>query len=99
MELIQEEASSRDHYIAINHSAKLLIKQQSKAEWIGHGDECSRVFMARIKQRKALSSIFHTKDQNDQRVEGFTEVSRVLSPYYKGLLGQWRHREHPLICK
>ena len=66
MELIQEEASSRDHYIAINHSAKLLIKQQSKAEWIGHGDEFSRVFMARIKQRKALSSIFHIKDQNDQ---------------------------------
>ena len=49
MELIQKEASSRDHYIAINHSAMLLIKQQSKAEWIGNGDEYSRVFMARIK--------------------------------------------------
>ena len=65
----------------------LLIKQQSKVEWIGYGDECSRVFMARIKQRKALSSIYHIKDLNDQRVEGFTEVSRVLFEYYKGLLG------------
>ncbi|KAJ8436062.1 hypothetical protein Cgig2_000358 [Carnegiea gigantea] len=86
------EASSRDHYIAINHSAMLLIKQQSKAEWIGYGDECSRVFMARIKQRKALSSIYHMKDLKDQRVEGFIEVSR----YYKGLLGARETQRTPI---
>ncbi|KAJ8419740.1 hypothetical protein Cgig2_015758 [Carnegiea gigantea] len=90
-DLLQKEASSRDHYIAINHSVILLIKQQSKAEWIGYGDECSRIFMARIKQRKALISIFHIQDQNNQRVEGFKAVLEVLTNYYKGLLGTMEH--------
>ena len=58
--------------------------------------ECSRVCMARIKQRKALSSIFHIKDQNDQRVEGFTKVSRVISQYYKGLLGTMETQRIPI---
>ncbi|KAJ8420080.1 hypothetical protein Cgig2_019936 [Carnegiea gigantea] len=47
--------------------------------------------MARIKQRKALTSIFHIKDQNDQRVEGFEAISEVLTKYYKGLLGVMYH--------
>ncbi|KAJ8437171.1 hypothetical protein Cgig2_010932 [Carnegiea gigantea] len=51
---LQKEAYSRDHHIAINHLAILLIKQQSKADWIGVGDECSRIFMARIKQRNMI---------------------------------------------
>jgi len=46
-ELILKEASCRDQYISINHSAMLLVKQQSKAEWIGFGDECTRVFVAK----------------------------------------------------
>ncbi|KAJ8421919.1 hypothetical protein Cgig2_025305 [Carnegiea gigantea] len=94
-ELLIKEASSRDHYITINHSALLLIKQQSKAEWIGFGDECTRIFAARIMQRKALTSIFYIKDQHDQRVEGFEAVSRVMTIYYKRLLGEMdHHRTH-----
>ncbi|KAJ8432338.1 hypothetical protein Cgig2_020687 [Carnegiea gigantea] len=86
-ELLQWEANSREHYIAINHSTFLLIKQQSKEEWISFRDKCSRIFIARIKQRKALTSIFHIRDQNDQRVEGFVAVSEVMTTYYKRLLG------------
>ncbi|KAJ8419964.1 hypothetical protein Cgig2_012405 [Carnegiea gigantea] len=44
---------------------------------IGYGDECSRIFMARMKQRKAMTSFFHIRDQNDQRVEGFDTVSEM----------------------
>jgi len=48
-ELLQEESDSREYYVSINHSAISLIKQQSKAKWIGFGDECTRMFMARVK--------------------------------------------------
>ncbi|KAJ8419893.1 hypothetical protein Cgig2_017703 [Carnegiea gigantea] len=92
IERLQKQAYSRDHYITINHSTILLIKQQSKPEWISFGDECSRIFMARIKQRKALTSIFYIRDQNGQRVEGFDAVSEVMTKYYKGLLGMTDHQ-------
>ncbi|KAJ8439779.1 hypothetical protein Cgig2_029039 [Carnegiea gigantea] len=70
---------------SINHSVISLMKQQCKAEWIGFGDECSRLFMARIKQRKAMASIYFIKGHDDQRFEGFEVVSRVLTDYYKDL--------------
>ena len=43
--------------------------------------------MARIKQRKALTCIYHIEDMNGERFEGFNEVSNVLTNYYKGMLG------------
>ncbi|KAJ8444593.1 hypothetical protein Cgig2_013872 [Carnegiea gigantea] len=46
-------------------------------------------------KRKALTSIFHIQDQNNERVEAFEEVSKVLSWYYKGLLGRMEnYRTH-----
>jgi len=90
-ELIFKEVSCRDLYISINHSAMLLIKQQYKAEWIRYGDECTRVFMAKIKQRRACTSIYHIKDQYDQRLEGFEAISKVMTNYYKKLLGENDH--------
>ena len=85
--LLIQEQQSREHYVAINHSAMLLIKQQCKADWIGQGDECSRLFMAKIKERKALTCIYHIEDCNGQKLEGFQEVSKVLTSYYKNMLG------------
>ena len=85
--LHDKEAECRDHYLSINRSAVLLIKQQSKAEWIGLGDECTRVFMARIRQRKALTCIYQIRNQDDLRVEGFDAVSKIMTSYYKHLLG------------
>ncbi|KAJ8429695.1 hypothetical protein Cgig2_004494 [Carnegiea gigantea] len=92
MTLVTRSSSlKRDLYISINHSAMLLVKQQSKAEWISFGDECTRVFMAKIKQRRAWTSIYHIKDQHDQRVEGFEAVSKVMTNYYKKLLDEKDH--------
>ncbi|KAJ8421961.1 hypothetical protein Cgig2_022522 [Carnegiea gigantea] len=90
-ELIFKEVSCRDLYISINHLAMLLIKQQCKAKWISYGDECTRVFIAKIKQRRACTSIYHIKDQDDQRVEGFEAVSKVIINYYKKLLEENDH--------
>ncbi|KAJ8419959.1 hypothetical protein Cgig2_029098 [Carnegiea gigantea] len=64
-ELLHKEVSCRAKYVSINHSAMLLIKQQSKTEWISFGDECTRVFIAKMKQRKAWTSIYHIRDQHD----------------------------------
>ncbi|KAJ8435936.1 hypothetical protein Cgig2_013283 [Carnegiea gigantea] len=90
-DLLQKENSSKEHYVSINHSAISLTKQQSKANWIGYGDECSRVFMARIKQRKVMTSIFHIRDHNNQGVEGFDAVTEVMTRFYKELLGIKKH--------
>jgi len=85
--LIQEDIK-RHHYVNITHSALALMKQQSNAEWIGFGDECSRHFMAKIKQRKALQSIYQIKDSNDQWVEGFDRVADIMTDFYHNLLGE-----------
>jgi len=66
----------------------MLIKQQCKAEWLSFGDECSRVFMAKMKQRKAWTCIYHIRDQHEQRVEGFEAVSKVMTNFYQKLLGE-----------
>ncbi|KAJ8453404.1 hypothetical protein Cgig2_008288 [Carnegiea gigantea] len=87
-ELNQQESQVRDKYISINYSAISLMQRQSKAEWIGLGNECTRMFMARIKQRKAMTCIFHIRDTNGQRVEGFKAVSDVMTSFYQDLLGR-----------
>ena len=38
--------------------------------------------MPRIKQRKAMTSIFHIRDPNDQRVMGFDAVAEVMTRFY-----------------
>ncbi|KAJ8421069.1 LOW QUALITY PROTEIN: hypothetical protein Cgig2_006340 [Carnegiea gigantea] len=78
------------HY---QHSTISLIKQQSKVEWIGYGDDCLTVFIAKIKQRKAMTCIFQLKNQNDQGVKGFNAVADIIIGFYKDLLGkQEQHR-------
>ncbi|KAJ8422223.1 hypothetical protein Cgig2_027508 [Carnegiea gigantea] len=95
VELSQQESQVRDKYISITHSAISLMQQQSKAEWIGLGDECTRMVTARIKQRKSMSCIFHIRDTNGQRVEGFQAVSEVMTRFYQDLLGR---REYHRTC-
>lgn len=86
-ELLQKEVITRQHYVDINNSALSLIKQQSKAEWIAYGDECSKLFMAKIKQRKAINSIYTLRDRNDHWIEGFDAVTEIMTTYYQDLLG------------
>ena len=50
------------------------MKQQSKVEWIGFRDESTRQFMAKIKQRKAMASIYSIRGRDDHRVEGFEKA-------------------------
>ena len=46
------------------------------------------MFMAMIKKRKAMTCIFQIQDPNGHRVEGFKEVAKVMTNFYKDLLGR-----------
>ncbi|KAJ8436671.1 hypothetical protein Cgig2_006381 [Carnegiea gigantea] len=85
--LQHHEEIARNHYVEINQSALSLFKQQSKADWIAYGDDCSRVFMAKIKKRKAMTNIYTIRNHLAQWVKGFEVVSEVMTAYYKTLLG------------
>ncbi|KAJ8445966.1 hypothetical protein Cgig2_001284 [Carnegiea gigantea] len=71
-------------------------------KWIGLKDECTRMFMARIKQRKAMTCIFHIRDTNGHRVEGFKEISEVMTSFYQDLLGRTKYHRtcvEPLVIE
>ena len=89
MELIQREEM---HYVKITQSVLSLIKQQSNTEWIGLGDDCTQMFMARMKQRRAMTCIYSLKDHNDKRVESFDAVAKIMTSYYEEALGT--HNNH-----
>jgi len=92
-DLVQQENLAKQNYVMITQSSLSLIKQQSKAEWVGYGDECSRYFMAKIKQRKAMTCIYQLQDKQGQWVQGFDEVAGIITDFYTDLLGkQESHR-------
>jgi len=43
--------------------------------------------MAKMKQRKVWTCIYHIRDQHDQRAEGFEAVSKVMTNLYKKIIG------------
>jgi len=55
-----------------------LIRQQSKADWIGYGDECTKYFFAKVKQRKADTYVFDIMDDKGQHKTGFTAVAQYF---------------------
>ncbi|KAJ8421570.1 hypothetical protein Cgig2_032980 [Carnegiea gigantea] len=57
-QLLQKEKELRDHYSRVLSSMTDIIRQQCKAEWITYGDECTRYFFAKAKQRKTALYIF-----------------------------------------
>jgi len=42
----------RAHYLQILSFVIDIIRQQSKAEWIGYEDDCTSYFFAKIKKKK-----------------------------------------------
>ena len=79
---------ARDNYIKILSSVIDILRQQCKAEWISYGDECTKYFFAKAKQRKTASYIYELQDMSGNVVQGFPETARLMQVYYKGLLGE-----------
>jgi len=69
-------------------SSMALMKQQCKMEWISCGDDNTKTFFARAKQRKLASYIYQIKDENENLVEGFNKVGKTMMSYYNALLGE-----------
>ncbi|KAJ8419461.1 hypothetical protein Cgig2_005509 [Carnegiea gigantea] len=63
-----------------------LLEQQSKLEWIKYGDDCTKLFFAKAKQRKLATYIYMIKEEDDRQVEGFDQVGKVMLSFYKNLL-------------
>ncbi|KAJ8440382.1 LOW QUALITY PROTEIN: hypothetical protein Cgig2_019371 [Carnegiea gigantea] len=86
--MAHQEKEARERYISILSSSIDLIKQQGKIEWIKYGDDSTRLFYAKAKQRKLSSYIYTLKDQEGKMVEGFEEVGQAMSKFYKDMLGE-----------
>ncbi|KAJ8429999.1 hypothetical protein Cgig2_033924 [Carnegiea gigantea] len=69
------------------------MKQQSKMEWLHYGDENTRLFFAKTKQRKLAPYIYPIKDGNDNTVEGFEVLGKTLYNYKEQLGTQYSTRE------
>ncbi|KAJ8419399.1 hypothetical protein Cgig2_032985 [Carnegiea gigantea] len=84
----QREREARNHYISILSSAMDLLKQQSKLEWIKYGDDCTKLFFAKAKQRKLATYVYTITNEDGRQVEGFDQVRKVMLTFYKNLLGK-----------
>jgi len=73
-DLVSKEKECRAHYIEILSSSMELIKQQCKIDWLTQGDDCTRFFFAKAKQRKISTCIYALQDANHMWVEGFDKV-------------------------
>ena len=77
--LIAQEMERRIKYLEILKSSLSLIKQQSKQQQLNYGDQCSKIFFAKMKQRKLHNYVYAIKDDRGNRREGFIEVARVMA--------------------
>ena len=94
LKILEQEA--QDKYISIVSSSLALLIQQCKIEWIKYGDDCTRFFFARVKQRNLTTYVDTIQDATGAEVEGFEQVGEVMLSFYKDLLGQTPLRRHPI---
>ncbi|KAJ8420343.1 LOW QUALITY PROTEIN: hypothetical protein Cgig2_012108 [Carnegiea gigantea] len=87
-QLAQMEATQRSHYTLILSSVIDILRQQCKADWLAYGDECTRYFFAKAKQRKTVSYFFELQDDQGNFQQGFPAVASILQHYYKSQLGE-----------
>ena len=63
-DLLQKEQEARKRHANILTSSLSLIQQQSKTEWIKYGDDNTRFFHAKAKQRKMATYTYAIHDEN-----------------------------------
>ncbi|KAJ8419763.1 hypothetical protein Cgig2_030065 [Carnegiea gigantea] len=73
-EWLQKADMTRTHYIHI-------LSSSSKARWIGYGEDCTRYFFTKIKQRKTATYILSIQDDQGQIRQGFSKVKELCAPF------------------
>ena len=86
--LQQLENEARCKYVNILSSSLALLRQQCKMEWIRYGDDSTRFFFAKAKQRKLSTYIYSLLDASGNEVEGFDLVGDAIYSFYRNHLGQ-----------
>ena len=87
MHLAHQERILRLKYVDIISSSLSLIQQQCKIEWIKYGDDNTRLFHARARQRKLTTYTYSLADVNGTYVEGFDKVQQLMFDHFKTMLG------------
>ncbi|KAJ8420385.1 hypothetical protein Cgig2_004699 [Carnegiea gigantea] len=96
-DLNKDEKNRRARYVDILSSSSPLIQQQCKIDWIKHGDDNTRFFFAKAKQKKMTSYIYTIQDAQENQVEGFDQVGHIIFDFYKQLLG--KQKQQISLCK
>ncbi|KAJ8425576.1 hypothetical protein Cgig2_003074 [Carnegiea gigantea] len=71
MELKQAEEEKKAHYIKVMSSLIDINRQQSKAEWISYGDDRTKYFFTKTKQRKTATYIYELQYEQGHTKQGF----------------------------
>ncbi|KAJ8419232.1 LOW QUALITY PROTEIN: hypothetical protein Cgig2_010819 [Carnegiea gigantea] len=61
-----------------------------------YGDDSTRLFYGKAKQRKLSSYIYTLKDQEGGLVEGFEQVSHTMFHFHRNLLGEQSSTRSPI---
>ncbi|KAJ8420006.1 hypothetical protein Cgig2_010433 [Carnegiea gigantea] len=71
------------------------MRQQSKLEWLNSGDHYTKLFFAKMKQRKQANYIYSINDATGTIVDDFSAVAKTLTDFYQQLLGKQKiHYTH-----
>ncbi|KAJ8444542.1 hypothetical protein Cgig2_000821 [Carnegiea gigantea] len=62
------ENEARANYISILSSSLALLRQQCKMDWISYGDDSTRFFFTKAKQRKLTTYIYSIHDAFDNEI-------------------------------
>lgn len=57
-------------------------------DWIKFGDQCIRFFFTKIRQMKMANYVYSLQDKDMMRVDIFEIIAKVISDFYKYLLGK-----------
>ncbi|KAJ8425089.1 LOW QUALITY PROTEIN: hypothetical protein Cgig2_034025 [Carnegiea gigantea] len=63
------------------------LLSNNNVEWLKYGDDYTKLFFAKTKQRKLASYIYSLQNSQGQYKEGFERVGHIMFQFYKILLG------------
>lgn len=84
----EKEREVRTKHVKLLGSSISPIKQQSAAHQISYGDQCTRFFITKIKQRKLASYVCSVNGTQGNSVNGFDKLAQVVTNYNHNLHGK-----------
>ncbi|XP_011101873.1 uncharacterized protein LOC105179912 [Sesamum indicum] len=71
---------------------QIMLQQRAKMQWMKDGDQCSRVFLRKIAQRRVMRRILQINDENGTTHMDQGEVAHEFISYFQNLLGGTRRQ-------